>query len=317
LNDSDARQARHPIQVVARRTGLSADVIRAWERRYHAVSPQRSATSRRLYSDQDVERLTLLRRATEAGRRISDVAGLALAELKQLVAIDAAAVAQAPVPATARTASEPAADSYLETCLTAVRNLDPVALESALTEAALALSIPALLDQVISELLNRIGAEWRAGVLRTCHEHLATAQLRSYLGHLVNAGNTTGTGPILVVAAPAGQHHELGALMVAVTAAQGGWTPLYLGPNIPSDDLAFAAAAKNARAVALSISYPADDARLPEALRRLRRQLPEQVILLAGGAALPGYRQALTEVRALQIDNLETLRGTLDELRIQ
>jgi len=57
----------HPIQVVARRTGLSADVIRVWERRYSVVNPKRASNSRRLYSDEDVEKLNLLRRATSAG----------------------------------------------------------------------------------------------------------------------------------------------------------------------------------------------------------------------------------------------------------
>jgi len=85
LSDNDI-DSIHPIQVVVRRTGLSADVIRAWERRYDAVTPKRSSTSRRLYSDEDVERLLLLRRATQSGRRIGDVARLPLPALKDLLA---------------------------------------------------------------------------------------------------------------------------------------------------------------------------------------------------------------------------------------
>ena len=69
-------EGKHPIQIVARRTGLTPDVIRVWERRYEAVLPRRTSTNRRLYSDRDVERLQLLRRATLAGRRIGDVARL-------------------------------------------------------------------------------------------------------------------------------------------------------------------------------------------------------------------------------------------------
>ena len=72
----DRDDPRHPIQVVARRTGLSADVIRVWERRYGVVTPQRQPGGRRVYSDSDIQRLTLLQRATGAGRRISEVAPL-------------------------------------------------------------------------------------------------------------------------------------------------------------------------------------------------------------------------------------------------
>jgi DNA-binding transcriptional MerR regulator len=66
----------HPIQVVAHRTGLSADVIRAWEKRYTVVAPARSENGRRLYSGADIERLQLLAQATASGRTIGQLAAL-------------------------------------------------------------------------------------------------------------------------------------------------------------------------------------------------------------------------------------------------
>ena len=92
----------HPIQVVAQRTGLSPDVLRIWERRYAVVKPSRSATGRRLYSDRDVEHLLLLRRATLAGRSISQVADLDSEELRGLVEADEVAAARSPRPAIRR-----------------------------------------------------------------------------------------------------------------------------------------------------------------------------------------------------------------------
>ena len=111
-------EPKHPIQVVARRTGLTADLLRVWEKRYEAVSPGRSATSRRLYSDADVHRLLLLRRATLGGRRIGQVAGLSTEELEVLVATDEAAAAAAPrVPGSSR--ARASRDSHLAACLDA------------------------------------------------------------------------------------------------------------------------------------------------------------------------------------------------------
>ena len=92
----DPADPRHPIKVVARRTGLTPDVLRVWEKRYRAVSPTRLDTGRRLYSDADVERLLLLRRATLAGRRIGQVAKMPNAELEPLVVDDETAMAVAP-----------------------------------------------------------------------------------------------------------------------------------------------------------------------------------------------------------------------------
>src|SRR5919201_3225878 len=82
---------RHPMRVVARRTGLGADLLRAWEKRYEVVTPARSPSGRRLYSDADIERHRLLYRSTLAGRSIGQLAGLSTRELAALVRRDAEA----------------------------------------------------------------------------------------------------------------------------------------------------------------------------------------------------------------------------------
>ena len=82
------QQNRHPIQIAAARTGLSSHVIRMWERRYTAVNPIRTASNRRLYSDDDIARLRLLYRATQLGRSIGQIAGMTNEVLRELVDAD-------------------------------------------------------------------------------------------------------------------------------------------------------------------------------------------------------------------------------------
>ena len=84
----------HPIRVVAKRTGLSPHVIRAWEKRYEAVRPTRTPTGRRVYSNEDLERLMLLRQATLLGRSIGQIAKVPTEELRAIVEEDEAAVAE-------------------------------------------------------------------------------------------------------------------------------------------------------------------------------------------------------------------------------
>ncbi len=138
---------RHPIRVVARRTGLSRDVLRAWELRYDAVEPRRSAGGQRLYSDRDIERLQLLRQAIEAGRRIGQVAKLDMRELEALVQEDERANYGA-----SRQGDAELRRGYptrlLTNCLEAVRNLDHEELDAALSRAALTLEASELLDHV-------------------------------------------------------------------------------------------------------------------------------------------------------------------------
>jgi methanogenic corrinoid protein MtbC1 len=302
-------EPRHPIQVVARRTGLTPDVLRVWEKRHEVVGPSRSSFGRRLYSDREVERLLLLRRATLAGRRIGQVARLTDDELRALVASDERAVAEAPLRA------GPAGGEHLESCWRAVERMDGAAVLAALSSAAVSLGSPAVLERVLAPILHRVGDAWRDGTLRVAQEHLASAAARTFLSSLRTAYATPSGAPVLVATTPAGQLHELGALMAAVTAAADGWDAAYLGPNLPADEVAMAAERSAARAVALSVVYPADDLGLAQELRRLRASLPDSAALVVGGRAAPAYDAVLREIGAIRVGDLPDLRSRLAGLR--
>jgi DNA-binding transcriptional MerR regulator/methylmalonyl-CoA mutase cobalamin-binding subunit len=313
----------HPIQVVSLRTGLSPDVLRAWERRYGAVTPARSPSGRRLYSDEDLERLLLLRRATLAGRAIGQVARVPSDDLLALVEQDEEAAAQAPRSPRERPgpAEEPSAARhgpgrpYLESSLEAVRALDGDALESSLARASVHLGPAELMAEVLAPLMRRLGDLWQQGDLRVAQEHLASAVVRSLLGGLAGRHTAVVGSPGLVVATPPGQRHELGAMMVAVTAAAEGWNVAYLGPDLPAEEIAAAAAETGSRLVALSIIHPAGDSRLAAQIQLLARLLPEGVDLVVGGASAATYGEALENAGARRLGNLEELRELLRELR--
>src|SRR5512133_2283339 len=76
---------RYPIRAVSKLTGISVDTLRAWERRYRVVEPERDERGR-MYSEQEVERLRLLRAAIERGHAIGRVAVLATDDLRALLA---------------------------------------------------------------------------------------------------------------------------------------------------------------------------------------------------------------------------------------
>ncbi len=189
MNEQKPRPANgHPIQIAARRSGLTPDVIRAWERRYHAVEPFRSKTNRRLYTEEDIEKLFLLSQVTRAGRRIGDVAGLALERLRKLVEEDdEAAVRVGKLPVTE--ARERSGEQYVDTAMAFLKQLDWAGMESLLTEASVTLSTPVLMEQLLTPLLHRVGDGWQRGSLRIAHEHMASAMVRTLLGNLRNSGH--------------------------------------------------------------------------------------------------------------------------------
>ncbi len=124
---------QHTIRIAAKRSGLSPHVIRVWEKRYDAVSPDRTDTNRRRYSDAEIERLTLLRLATEAGHTISSVAQAPTDKLRTLLT-DAPAANPLPVRKTTTGTESPA---EIESALAAIRELNAQELEAILGRAAL------------------------------------------------------------------------------------------------------------------------------------------------------------------------------------
>ena len=308
--DSSFETPRHPVRLVANRTGLSPHVLRAWERRYGVVAPHRSGGGQRLYSDQDVERLRRLRQLTARGHSISRIATLSLSELERLEAESPPAPAMA---ADGAVESSAAAELVAE-ALRAIRALDADELQAVLQRAAVTLGGPVFLDEVVAPAVEAVGDGWAGGSLSVAQEHMSSAVFRRVLEWLVGVYRVEGEVLKLIVATPPGQAHEIGALMVAACAAAEGWGITYLGPDLPVADLLAAARDTGARAVALSIVYSSDDEKLLAALKAARAGLTEGTPLLVGGAAASGLREPLEDLGATVLDSLAELRARLREL---
>ena len=172
-----------------------------------------------------------------------------------------------------------------------------------------------LLQRLIAPLTQALGDLWRAGKITAAHEHFATAAIRVMLGNAVKPFGMLAHAPVLIVTTPAGQVHELGALLVAATAVNFGWRVTYLGVSLPAAEIAGAAQLSQARAVALSVVYPDDDPLLEGELLRLREALPPDTALLVGGRAMSAYREVLAKTGAVCVKNLAQLGTALDNLR--
>lgn len=304
-------EAQYPIQLVARLTGLSAHVIRIWEQRYRAVEPRRTPSNRRLYSQSEIERLSLLRDLTNAGLRIGQLAGLPAQKLRRLAAESPGTDRPAP-----RAAPALSADASLASeCLAAIQSFDACGLREVLKRASLALGAQGIIQRVIGPLTQTIGDLWREGRITPAHEHFATSILRGVLAELAKPFGVSNRAPVLVVATPAGQLHELGALLAGAMASNLGWQVIQLGASLPAAEIAGAARGKRARAVALSLVYPEDDEQLPGELTALRELLPPDTALLVGGRAIPSYRKVLLRLGAVPIEDLRQLGDALDKLR--
>lgn len=303
----------HPIKIAAQRTGLSPHVIRIWERRYEAIKPQRTASKHRLYDETDIARLILLRRATETGHAIGQIAHLEDETLRQLLENECANDASTTSPAPRL---DTRAQLCIDRCLTAIRNLDASAFEDELRRTALFYPHQQLITEIIDPLMQRVGQLWHEGNLCIASEHLATAVIRSFVDGIRSALRVADDAPLLLVATPRGQMHELGALFAATMATTEGWRAVYLGRDIAAADITATALLKGAAAVALSISYPSPDGLLQEELTQLRQSLGQDAILVIGGAAAANYCDILHEIDAVYIEDLPQFRPTLSALKL-
>ena len=297
---------RHPIGVVSERTQLSQDVLRVWERRYNVVEPGRSASGQRLYSDADIERLRLLGRATEMGRTISQVATFTTPDLARMVREDEEARGR-----TNRERPGDVAGELLEPALARTLALDGTGLHALLWRAILALGLPSFLDAVAAPLLIRIGEEWHAGRLSPAHEHLASAVVQRVITSAMQTLMVAPGAPNLLVATPAGERHEIGAVLAAATAAAEGWRVTYLGADLPAADIADAAIRTDANAVGLSIVFAPDPSRIADEINALRQALPVSIPLLIGGGASAQFAGEPTHAGLRFLRTLDDLRQVL------
>lgn len=306
-------QPRHSIAVVSRRTGLSQLVLRAWERRYHVVEPGRTGTGRRRYSDLDVERLAMLGRLTAADHRIGDIANLPLKDLRQLVG-ELPAASSRPAASPAALPGGADADALLEQALAAVSALNPSALDDVLARAAMLLGRTAMRQDLIQPLLERVGEQWREGTLRIAHEHMASTIVHAFLA-AGNAAQVPEPGsPLLVVTAPSRNRHELGALLAASLGLELGWEVLYLGVDLPVEEIAAAALQRGARAIFLSLIYPSADPAVAAQVEQLRRLVGPDLQLLAGGAAAASYGPALARAGVVEVPTPEAFAAALVDI---
>lgn len=299
---------------VVQRTGLSPHVIRVWEKRYGAVEPRRTASNRRLYTDAEVRRLALLHAVTRAGHSIGTIARLPDEQLRALAGwSDEASLSPGAV--NHREFSSEHSGDFLLTALATIRRMDARGLESVLMRASLELGSQGLLQKVVAPLASRLGDLWRDGDLTAAEEHFASGVVRGFLAHLARPFALPENAPGLVVATPVGQLHELGAVLVSAAASSHGWRVTYLGTSLPAVEIAGAVLRTGARALALSIVYPADDPNLPAELTALKRHLPADVAVVAGGRAVVAYASALASIGAEVAEDLRDLYSFLDRVR--
>ena len=265
-------KTRYPIRAVAKITGLSLDTLRAWERRYQAVAPERSDRGRQ-YRPAHIERLLLLGQLVQKGHAIGGIASLTDQDLKNLL------TQQPSQPTPER---EPLSD-ILAPVLSAIESFDSARAGDELSRLAAVLSPRDLVYQVAVPLMLEVGIRCHNGTLAIAQEHMLSQMLRNLLGSMIRLFRPSSPAMKMVLATPAGESHEFGILASAMLASMAGIEPVYLGPDLPALEIANVAQRVSAQVILLGVTVITENT--GDEVRAVASAMPEAGELWVGGAS--------------------------------
>jgi MerR family transcriptional regulator, light-induced transcriptional regulator len=206
---------------LARRTGVATELLRAWERRYGLLTPERTSAGYRLYSADDVRRVRRMRGLLATGLSAAEAARQAASEPRPPAEAERAEVAPGAAAAELRRALE---------------SLDDANAHAAFDQLLADYSNAAVLTGVVLPLLRELGAGWERGEITVAQEHFASNLLRGRLLGLAR-GWDRGSGPRAVLACPPGERHDLGLVIFGLALRDLGWRITFLGADTPPETI--------------------------------------------------------------------------------
>ncbi|HSQ81190.1 MAG TPA: MerR family transcriptional regulator [Casimicrobiaceae bacterium] len=301
MNAGAVHELNLNISAVERETGLSKDVLRMWERRYGFPRPVRDDAGERRYTLADMAKLRAIKRLMDVGMRPGKVIALSIDELNAL------ADARAPIH---RDAAVPALERDVIAMLKAH---DAIALQQTLGQWLMRHGLHQFTLDTLGPLNRTIGTAWMRGEIEVFEEHLYTEQVQAALRTGIHAYPRPASRPRILLTTLPGEQHGLGLLMVEALLVCEGAQCVSLGTQTPQEDLRRAALAHRVDIVALSFSSAFPLRQAADSLAALRRQLPQEVALWAGGEMTRRLRTTIPGV--VLLPDLATSIGALRSWR--
>lgn len=261
---------------LAQATGVSADTIRVWERRYGRPDPVRLESGHRRYTRVHVRWLRQVAEAIARGHRPSLVVRMSDEEMRGIL------LAGAPDPA-------PAAP--IQRLVQHARRFEGDVIARELRAAAADLGPRAFLDTIIVPLLEAVGRAWVDGELDIRHEHYLSGLLEDVLREMRGKVSVPARAPVVALATLSGEAHGIGLQMLGIYLRTLGVRAEVIGTHTPAHEVAAAAEELGAAAVALSVSMATGGVDTDRVIADLRRLLPEGMRLLVGGRGARGVRR--------------------------
>lgn len=282
----------YSIGAVERDTGIGRDTLRVWERRYGFPEPLRNDRGERIYSEVQLRQLQRIRRLLDQGMRPGKLLPLSLQALDELEA-----------ELNAKTTA--VHDQHINSIIQAVYSADAEQVASLLRAEYLQRGMHGFILHSVAPLLRTVGELWGSGKLFIYQEHFLSQQLIRFLNVEIDQLLKTATKPQVLLATLPGEKHTLGLLMVAALLASQGISAVYLGGEVPMDQIEKAVQDFKVDIVGITFSAAYLYKNIRSHLIELRALLPDSVEIWTGGEGVHHLRKLPPGVT--RFNTLETL----------
>ncbi len=269
------RERLYSVGAAARESGIAAETLRIWERRYGKPVPQRLPSGHRRFTHDQVLWLRRIADALARGVRASKAVNASLDELEAWLAPAVVEVDEA----------------WLARAITCVERLDQDGLELLVLDGRDDMDVVTWLRMRVARLLERVGVRWAAGALDVRHEHLASEVVAHVLRREGDRFSAPPGAPTIVFGTLSGEQHGLGILMASLVARQCGWRTVVMGVDAPARELASTARELHARVVGVGVSLATSGVDTDRRVAELRDEVgPNVQVLIGGSGARSGRR---------------------------
>jgi methanogenic corrinoid protein MtbC1 len=243
------------LKAVLKETGLGADTLRAWERRYGLPVPNRSTGGHRLYSQRDIETIKWLMKRQAEGLSISRAVDLWNEQIASGVDPLAGPAQTASVTASTMPIQYQAPDTNLDLLRTrwveACMEFSEAAAEQVLNQAFSMFPVEVVCVEVLQKGMSEVGERWYQNRASVQQEHFASGLAMRRLDALLTASPAPTRNQTVLVGCPAEEWHTFTPLLLALLLRRRGLNVIYLGANVPSEQFSTTVKDLNAELVVL------------------------------------------------------------------
>jgi len=251
--DPDSDLERFPIRVLAEKTSVGTSTLRAWERRYGLLHPERTPKGHRLYSDSDAKRVLKILDLLNDGHSLPNISEMLSVENTSTASKNLYESTNSdPTPYVEKTAMANIWDEHIKSTLEATSDFNVERIDATYNEASSLYPVDMVTDRLIQPVIVSLGTRWKEHPDRgVAEEHFYTSWLKNRLGARFHHAYSQARGARIICACVPGSFHEVGLMLFALSALARGYRVLYFGADLPLDQLAYISQRSAAKAIVL------------------------------------------------------------------